>query len=1195
DGAFAVALPAGAEGVALRVYARSGAWAAKAIVPTTIVGDVVDAGAIDAASTARAQLATYEIVQEAGSSFRATPPPALAGLLAALAAPTPALEAFTREVSAALTTAESLPADAYPPFDALSFELEEAFLVAAGQGRDVLSRYRATLGAAAADYALEIRCDPARLNVMFTVDLSGRGLDGNGAPQLIRQPPKEGRVYVGFTSDESSPLTDDAIPRKLSPNDPDFAMVDDGTAGDELASDGIYTVVVPLPRGARIQYKYTDGAAGEGFTGTEEWPGNARILEIEDVLSGRPDGEPDCLVVRRDSFGDEASNKNFVNLNGVAKQRGGAVSFDTDLGGEEVPLRASVRVGGLTLDDVRTRGTLTPRGVPEARENGVCALCPAPLVLDPDDVIAPRLVRADRTAIDRVRVRFSEPMSPDDVRALERWLYVDESGLSVPVLSATPSGTDVLLVTAPTNPRTPARIVVRDVRDASVRKNPIEDTGECLRATSDLPEGVFACALVGPDTTPPKVLSARALSILDVDPAASVDDPTTGDLVELTFDERPEPSAAEDVTRYRIDGLEVIAAALLDPEDAASNVHRVRLVTEVQGKSVPYVVRLGGLRDVAGNSIDQEANFDGFALYRVRFSVVPGFAFSGSGGAMRGIPRGEGLYLTGTPLAAARAIDGRDLSITSMGSARTDVTGWPQFALTPTSDTWMGQPIWGLSVLLPRGSWAWKAAHGVEGEHLRPPPTLEKVYKTLATTNDGTGVRVDPATMIAENGLDYSGARLSEGGDEPPRRDVVFKREAPDEVCQVSSDVECPFIVIGAWRDLALEPGGRTRDYDDGLVPLPAHRPTLPDSAPPKLLDARARDSFSVLLSFDEALAAGGLDVELARADDGFGLPVRLVTSPELRPHQAVVEVAATSCDAAMAPGVAYAVRYRGATDRTGQVERRVRTQTVLAPERCVALTPLADRAPPVVTEVIATDLTEVTVRFDERIDPATAAVAGNYSIRAGGAALAISAAEVLPDRASVRLVTAPQQILASYELTVSRISDAADPANVLTSQVVAFTGFGERQPPQVTRVRAIAADRVLVRFDEPVEPVTALDAARYRIDGLEITRVEFSGDPARRALAFNPVLAPRIREAVLLHTTVMSAGTGYSLVVDGVRDLSGNPGQATVAFSGVSAPPLVDVVLEYRVSDTERVAGAVPARAISLAALSESREGVFV
>src|SRR5207244_13251454 len=122
-------------------------------------------------------------------------------------------------------------------------------------------------------------------------------------------------VFLGFTSDETSPIADPAIPPKLTPNDSKLTMTDDGKNGDELANDGINSIVVRLPRGARLLYKYTNGAAGEGFTGAEEWPGNARIIQIEDVLTGRPDGQPDCLVIRRDSFGDESTNKNFVNLN----------------------------------------------------------------------------------------------------------------------------------------------------------------------------------------------------------------------------------------------------------------------------------------------------------------------------------------------------------------------------------------------------------------------------------------------------------------------------------------------------------------------------------------------------------------------------------------------------------------------------------------------------------------------------------------------------------------------------------------------------------------------------------------------------------------------------------------------------------------------------------------------------------------
>jgi hypothetical protein len=1169
-GAFVVELAEGADARNLRVLARTGRVTTKVIVANAEAGATTDLGVLDARSTAIAQLATYEITQEAGSSFPATPPPALAGLMSKMrSGPTAELDAFAAVIEEILASAAG---EGVGVFELASFELSDAF----ASFRD---RYRAAMALAATGYGLEIRCDPSRLASMFTVDTSGRGLDGNGTPQLIRQAVKEGRVYLGFTSDESSQVSDEAIPRKLTPNDAAYAMTDDGQNGDEVAGDGVYTVVAALPRGARLLYKYTNGAAGEGFTGTEEWPGNARIIEIEDVLTGRPDGEPDCLIVRRDSFGDEASNKNFVNLNARARAKGGTLSFDADLGGVDAPLgRGEVRVGGVSLQDLRIAPPLSPQGVAEARENGVCTICPPPLVLDPDDAIAPVLMRADRLSVDRVRVRFSEPLLSADARDLSHWLYLDDAGRSVNVLAATPSGADVILTIAPAHPRNPARVRVRGVRDASVRGNSLAD----------------ADVEVGPDVTAPKVLSARAMSILEIDPSARIDDPTVGDLVELVLDERPEESAASDAARFQIDGLQVISAGVV--EDGAS--FKLRLVTDTQLKSVPYSISISGLRDPAGNTVDQEIDFEGFALYETTFVVAAGFAYADSAGTARGIPRGEKLYLTGTPLSAARGLDGRDISVVSFGSTRTDVTGWPQFEMTATGELYQGTAVHTIRMLLPRGSWSWKAAHGVEGEYVRPPPTLEKVYKTLATANDATGVRVDPATMTAENGVSYTGAVLSESGDEPPRTNVVFKREAPDEVCEVQADVRCPLVVVGTWRDLVLDQGGAARDYDDGIITLPPHHPTVPDVYAPKLLDARARDSFSVLLSFDETIASpkSTLMVSLARADDGVELPIEVLETNEVKPQQAVLKLSATACEAAMLPGVAYTVRYRGATDARGFVDRRERTQTLLAPETCAPFSPIADREPPGVASVTATDLVELLVRFDERIDPATAVDPASYLIEStGGAELAVERAEVQPDRASVLLTTATQEILQSYTLTVSNVSDAADPANVLTSTSVGFVGFGERAPPVVLRARAIDRDRVLVRFDEPLEPTSALTAANYSIAGLTITGVAFSGDPGRRALAFNPALAPRVRDAVVLSTSVMTAGTSYTVAVSGVRDLSGNTGTANVSFAGVSEPPRIDVVLEYEISDTRRIAGSVPSRAISLAELSESREGVFV
>ena len=59
-----------------------------------------------------------------------------------------------------------------------------------------------------------------------------------------------------------------------------IAMVDDGTHGDAMAGDGIWSFVVELPyidvetspdgAGVRIGYKYTFGLPGQGWTDSQE-------------------------------------------------------------------------------------------------------------------------------------------------------------------------------------------------------------------------------------------------------------------------------------------------------------------------------------------------------------------------------------------------------------------------------------------------------------------------------------------------------------------------------------------------------------------------------------------------------------------------------------------------------------------------------------------------------------------------------------------------------------------------------------------------------------------------------------------------------------------------------------------------------------------------------------------------------------
>ena len=86
-------------------------------------------------------------------------------------------------------------------------------------------------------------------------------------------------------------------------------MYDDGTGGDEVAGDGVWTLAGRLAgrgyadlAGVRVAYKFTWGNDGDGWTNTEEFPGNQRILELDDRNGDR-------IIARLDMFADETTNK----------------------------------------------------------------------------------------------------------------------------------------------------------------------------------------------------------------------------------------------------------------------------------------------------------------------------------------------------------------------------------------------------------------------------------------------------------------------------------------------------------------------------------------------------------------------------------------------------------------------------------------------------------------------------------------------------------------------------------------------------------------------------------------------------------------------------------------------------------------------------------------------------------------------
>ena len=189
------------------------------------------------------------------------------------------------------------------------------------------------LDAVAAELELSVCYVPDRVKVVFQVELGDGLKDGNCAdlnPYKWADNAATSRVFfTGGVHEDTTICGDDssegclptsaieATDQLLGAWEPNLIpMWDDGTHGDAQGGDGIWTLEVELPYwdaalegggvGLRIGYKYTLGMPGQGWTSSEEWPGNKRILELVDRNEDR-------IIVRRDVFGDEASNKDKAN------------------------------------------------------------------------------------------------------------------------------------------------------------------------------------------------------------------------------------------------------------------------------------------------------------------------------------------------------------------------------------------------------------------------------------------------------------------------------------------------------------------------------------------------------------------------------------------------------------------------------------------------------------------------------------------------------------------------------------------------------------------------------------------------------------------------------------------------------------------------------------------------------------------
>jgi hypothetical protein len=243
--------------------------------------------------------------------------------------------------------------------DAHDFDLDDD-----GENDDSSAVFDAKFAEAAGLTLIEECFDPDNIRVVFAVDFNEGNVDENCTVlnrfRWVVDNDGDSMWFVGGIHDES-PIQDTEIDAQLgnsgswAPNT--VPMHDDGTNGDEIANDNVWTISFILPKGLRLGYKYTWGVQGQLWTGTEEWPGNQRILEVVDENG-------DNMVYRYDNFADETTNKDRANLNNQIP--GGDVTWDTDVNEDGIPdphERPIDQNEPPTCGDPSDDVWLTPRGI----------------------------------------------------------------------------------------------------------------------------------------------------------------------------------------------------------------------------------------------------------------------------------------------------------------------------------------------------------------------------------------------------------------------------------------------------------------------------------------------------------------------------------------------------------------------------------------------------------------------------------------------------------------------------------------------------------------------------------------------------------------------------------------------------------------------------------------------------------------
>jgi hypothetical protein len=199
---------------------------------------------------------------------------------------------------------------------------------------------------------------------------------------------------------------------------------------------------------------------------------------------------------------------------------------------------------------------------------------------------------------------------------------------------------------------------------------------------------------------------------------------------------------------------------------------------------------------------------------------------------------------------------------------------------------------------------------------------------------------------------------------------------------------------------------------------------------------------------------------------------------------------------------------------------------------------PAEDKTPPGLSSVAATGPAQVTVVFNEEVDPVTSVETANYAISETATpanTVAVLGAALDTDGRTVILTTAALSLGMDYSIDITGVADVSGNMANITAKPI--DDKIDSTPPIITEATITGETTVVVVFNEDLDEATAVAPANYGVASGTDTPNVISCDLASD------------KRTVTMTTALMAnldLFAPYSVSVDGVKDPAGNTVQTT-------------------------------------------------